>query len=154
MIHRKNFLKLAALAAITVITGGVIWAQGLGGGPFGHPRDPERMLQFMSDYLDLTPGQKEMAKATFGAARQSAEPVVAQLKQTGEQAHAAVKAGRSDAELRQIANSIGPLVSQLAYTHLSAMSKIYATLSQPQKDKLDRLREQVKERFAGPFGNQ
>ncbi|MBL8216342.1 MAG: Spy/CpxP family protein refolding chaperone [Bryobacterales bacterium] len=147
MINRKRFLKGAAIAVLTLVTGGALLAQIGPGGPFGHRPDPQRMLRMLSDYLDLTPSQQELAKSTMEAARKANEPVVEQLKQIAETGRTAVKGGKSETELRAIANSAGPLVSQLAFNHMVAMSKLYPTLSQPQKDKLERLREHMDERF-------
>lgn len=147
MINRKRFFQSAAIAVLTLVTGGVLLAQ-IGPGPFrGHRPDPQRMLQMLSDYLDLTPSQQELAKATMEATRAANEPIVEQLKQIAEAGRNAVKSGKSEAEMRAIANSAGPLVSQIAFNHMVAMSKLYPTLSQPQKDKLERLREQMGDHF-------
>lgn len=150
MINRKRFFKTAAIALLTLVTGGALVAQ-IGPGPFGgHRPDPQRMLQMLSDYLDLTPSQQELAKSTMEATRKANEPVVAQLKQIAEQGRNAVKSGKSEAEMRAIANAAGPLVSQLAFSHMQAMSKLYPALSQPQRDKLERLREHFGQRFGMP----
>jgi Spy/CpxP family protein refolding chaperone len=144
--HRKNFWKFAAVALLAIAgTTGVIWAQGRPFGPgFG---GPERMIRFLTDYLDLTPGQQELLKTQVEQTKGANEATAAQLRQIAEQARAAVKAGKSDAELQQIANSAAPLVAQLAGSHLKSMSKVYAALSQPQKDKLERLHDQVHDRI-------
>lgn len=145
---KTNFRKFAAVALLaTAATTGVVWAQGRHFGGFGGGHG--RMAAFLADYLDLTPGQQEAAKTQMEQTRKANEPAAAQLKQIMEQAHTAVKTGKSDAELQQIANSAAPLVAQIAGSHLKSMSKLYATLSQPQKDKLERLHERFKERREG-----
>lgn len=147
MINRKRFFQTAGIAILTLVTGGALLAQ-IGPGPFGGGRpDPQRMLQMLSDYLDLTPSQQELAKSTMEATRKANEPIVEQLKALAEQGRTAVKTGKTDAEMRAIANAAGPLVSQVAFNHMQAMAKLYPTLSQPQKDKLERLREQIGNRF-------
>lgn len=151
--HRKNFWKFAAVALLAIAgTTGVIWAQGRPFGP-GFGGGPERMISFLTDYLDLTPGQQEMVKTQVDQTKKANEATVAQLRQIAEQARAAVKAGKSDAELQQIANSAAPLVAQLAGSHLKSMSKVYATLSQPQKDKLERLHDRIQEHRGMRFGH-
>lgn len=150
MINRKRFFKSAAIAALTLVTGSALFAQ-IGRGPFGGRRpNPEKMLQMLSDYLDLTPSQQEVAKSTMEATRKTNEPIVAQLKDLAEQGRTAVQTGKTEAEMRALANAAGPLVSQVAFNHMQAMAKLYPTLSQPQKDKLERLRENFQNRFGFP----
>jgi hypothetical protein len=153
---RKNLLRFAAVSVLAICTAGAIGAAQLGGGlphigPFGGGGPGgmrgERMLDFLADYLDLTTSQKDLAKTTMEATRKANEPYLQQLRQVGEQARAAVQTGKSDAELQQIANSIGPLVSQLAASHMRAMKTLYATLNQPQKDKIERLHERFQQRM-------
>jgi Spy/CpxP family protein refolding chaperone len=147
MSNRKKVL-IAAVAVLALMAGsGLIWAQmGPGFGPFGMHRG-QRMLQFVTDYLDLTASQQAEAKALWQTTHQSNQNAITQLKQVAEQAREAVKAGKPDAELQQIANSIGPLVSQIAANDLKSMSKFYSTLTPDQKAKLDRLHENMRARF-------
>jgi Spy/CpxP family protein refolding chaperone len=95
----------------------------------------------MANYLELTDAQKEQAKAIFQDARAQSKPVADQLRQLRQGAKAAVKEGRSEAELEQIAQRTGPLVSQLAANHLKAMAKFRAILTPEQVDKLDKIPE-------------
>lgn len=144
----KKIVSFAAVTVVAVASMGIIRAQaGPGFGPFSGHGHRARMGQFMADHLDLTVAQQAQAKALFEATRKANEPTAAQLKQVMEQAHNAVKAGKSEGELTAIANQTGPLVSQLAANHLKAMAKFYATLSQPQKDKVERLHDHVKARI-------
>ncbi|MBI3682632.1 MAG: Spy/CpxP family protein refolding chaperone [Acidobacteria bacterium] len=145
-------MKFTAICLAAAATAGMLWAQA-GPGRFGRNGRGERGLQFLSDYLDLTAQQKEQAKALFESVRTANEPYAAELRQTFEQARSAVRAGKSEAELQQIAGSIGPVVSQMAANHLKNMAKFYNSLSQPQKDKLERLhqgvRSHIEQRFRG-----
>lgn len=143
---RKRFWKLSAGIGVLALAGaGVVWAQQHG--PFRG--NPEKMIDFMADYLDLTATQKALAKETFDQTQKATEPQRNQLQQLKEQAIAAVKAGRSEQELQALANAAAAPTSQLMGAHLKAMSKLYATLTQPQKDKLERLHN----RFGGRFGH-
>jgi len=147
MSNRKKVLTAAIAVLALTAASGAIWAQmGPRFGPFGMHRG-QRMIQFATDYLDLTAAQQAEAKALWQTTHQSNQNAIIQLKQAAEQAREAVKAGKSDAELQQIANSIGPLVSQIAANDLKSMSKFYATLTPDQKAKLDRLHENMRARF-------
>lgn len=139
-------LRIAAVALATVVTTGIVWAQGHGG--FGHRG---HMAEFVASQLDLTDAQKVLAKQIFDEARQANEPYVAQGKQIAEQAHAAVKAGKSEAELQQIANSGSTVAAQIMGTHLKAMSKFYANLTPEQKAKADKLHNSMKSMFERRF---
>jgi Spy/CpxP family protein refolding chaperone len=152
MKSRKNFWRIAAAVAVLgiAVTGFAIAQVGPGFGPFaGHPG--ERIIGFVSDYLDLTPAQQAEAKALFESSRTANAAVVAQLKTIAMQAHDAVKAGKSDAELQQIAASVGPLVSQVAANHLKAMSRFYNLLTPEQKGKADKLHQRMRSRAEQGF---
>lgn len=109
-------------------------------------------MGFVSDYLDLTPAQQAQAKALFESTRTANAASVTQLKAIAAQAHDAVKTGKSDAELQQIANGIGPLVSQLAGNHLKAMSRFYNLLTPDQKEKAEKLHERIRSRAEQGMG--
>lgn len=140
----RNRTKVLAAAVLAAALGaGALWAQapGLGRGDrasFVQERG-EKLKAFLAVYLDLTASQKDQAEAIFESTRKANEPVMDQLRQIRETAKAAVKSGKTEAELRQIAAGAGPLVAQAAANHLVAMSKFYNLLTLNQKEKLEKL---------------
>jgi hypothetical protein len=98
-------------------------------------------LQFVATYLNLNDAQKQTVQAVLQNAKAQAEPIAAQLKTGHEEMSAAIKAGKSDAELTQIATAQGNLMGQLAAIHAKAMSKVYAQLTPDQKVKAEQLIE-------------
>jgi Spy/CpxP family protein refolding chaperone len=115
---------------------------GLHGGPRG-----EKILALLATHLDLTEAQKTQAGAIFTSARTQSEPVVTQLKQQRETVASAVKAGKTETEVRQLAAAAGPLAGQLAASHAAAMLKFYQILTVPQREKLEKLHEQLSSWF-------
>ena|SRR2546421_4878550 len=113
---------------------------------------PEGRLKMLASHLDLTDAQKQAAQSIFQQARTDAQPVVQQLKQNHEAIAAAVKAGRSDAEITQVASAQGPLVGQLAAIHAKAMAHFYAQLTPEQKAKADELHSHMQGMFQQHLG--
>jgi Spy/CpxP family protein refolding chaperone len=107
----------------------------------------QHRFQRMAQALNLTDAQKEQAKAAFQQARQDAQPIRAQLKQNRQSIADAVKAGKSEAEIRELAGTTGTLAGQLAAIRATTWAKVYATLTPDQRDKADQMREQMKNRF-------
>jgi periplasmic protein CpxP/Spy len=143
----KRWIQFGGAAVLSAALGiGALLAQGGGAGNgFHHPRGAWMMR--LANQLDLSEAQKAQAKTIFQDARKQNEPLAAQLKQIHQNAEAAVKAGKSEAELRQIAAGASPLVGQLAGNHLVAQSRFYQILTDAQRAKLDELRSQMKSRF-------
>ena len=123
------------------------WMGGFGPGHFRH--DPDRFLEFVGAFLDLTDTQKQFAKTLMTGAKAEAEPVVTQLKQSRASMEEAIKANKSDAEIGDIATKSGVLIGQLAAIHSKAMAKFYAQLTSEQKTKVDRFHDRMQERFMG-----
>lgn len=138
---------LFAAAVALLAVAGVVWAQGPGVGHRFGAGGHGRMAEFIASYLDLTEAQKMQAKQIFDVARTANEQLAAQGKQLADQAHAAVKAGKSDAELQQLGNSAGVLAGQAIGNHLKAMSRFYAILTPAQKEKAEKAHEFMRSRF-------
>jgi Spy/CpxP family protein refolding chaperone len=100
---------------------------------------------FLAGYLNLTEAQKTQAEAIFSAARTAAEPLRGRLESAREALEAAVKAGKTDAEIDALAASIGTISGQLTAIHSKAMVKFRAILTPEQITKLD-----SRERRRGP----
>jgi Spy/CpxP family protein refolding chaperone len=131
--------KVLIVVAAVVALGATVVAQA----PRFHHR--ARMHAFIARQLDLTEAQKAEAKEIFKEARESAKPLVAQLREGHKAMAEAIKAGTSELELEQLASEQGTLVGKVAGIYAKAFSKFYASLTPEQKQKADKLHEQFKE---------
>ena len=127
--------KLAGIAGTVLLVAGAVFAQT----PAPHAKGNH--LQFLATYLDLTDAQKTAAQQIFSDAKAQSDPISAQLRQGHQDLAAAVKAGKSDAELTQLATTQGNLMGQLAAIHAKAFAKMYAQLTPAQQAKADQLHE-------------
>jgi Spy/CpxP family protein refolding chaperone len=119
------------------------------------PRAGKRMAKQamrgrMARALNLTPAQKEQAKAIHQQARQKAQPLAKQLKANREALAAAVKAN-DVAQIHSLSAQRGNLQGQLLGIRSEARAKVYATLTPEQKAKADQIRERVGERMKQRF---
>lgn len=92
---------------------------------------------FLAGYLNLTESQKTQAEAIFSAARTASEPVRGRMTSAREALEAAVRAGKTDAEIDAASASIGSLSGQLTAIQSKAMVKFRAILTPEQLTKLD-----------------
>lgn len=88
--------------------------------------------------LNLTETQKQQAKTIFQQARESAKPIVQQLRQDRVAMHAAVKANDA-AKIQQLSTTEGKLRGQIMAVHSGAMAKFYQTLTPEQRAKADHM---------------
>ena len=140
MTFKQKSIVAAVAALLTV---GVVFAQVEHGA---------HHMQFIATYLNLTDTQKQTLEAVMQDAKTQAAPVAAQLKAGHENMAAAIKAGKPDSELTQIATAQGALMGQLAAIHAKAFSKIYVQLTPDQKAKADQLHEHMQGAFQQHFG--
>jgi len=101
-----------------------------------------RMLQ----ELNVTPVQKEHAKAIFQQARETAKPVRDQLRQNREAMATAVKADNK-AQIEQLSADRGKLVGQLTAARTEAMAKVYHELTPQQRAKAGQIHQRVQARL-------
>jgi Spy/CpxP family protein refolding chaperone len=133
--------KVYSMGAIGVLAAGMLFAAA------DSATNPHRRLDFLASKLNLTDAQKQSAQNIFAQSREAAKPIAEQLKQTREALTAAVKAGKSDAELNSLAAQQGALVGQLSAVRAKAFSKLYAQLTPEQRDKAEQMHQRVKGRF-------
>jgi Spy/CpxP family protein refolding chaperone len=130
----------AALAA------GMMFAQAPppsgGAQPQGQHRQWKRGQGFsrLSTKLNLTDAQKEQAKSIFDAARESSKPVAQELRQQRQALQEAAKAGKTDAEIDQLANQVGSLTGQMTAVRTKAFAKFYALLTPEQRTQAQQMR--------------
>lgn len=141
--------NLGAWLAVAALGTASLFAQAAP--PARHFQRHGRFGAVMSTYLNLTDAQKTQMQSIFQDARQSAQPIRQQLKQTRQSLHAAVKAGDS-AQIQQLAGTEGAELGQLAAIHASARAKMYKMLTPDQQQKLATLQSAMHGSRRGPAG--
>lgn len=146
-------LGLAALAVVTMVAGQALSRpqqfctqsapSGGGisiGGTISANKDRAAMLATM---LGLTASQQNQAKGVFDEEEEVTRALVEQLKQASDALASAEKAVASDAEIDELATDLGSISGQLVAADAKAQTKIYAQLTEAQRQKL--------EQFPHPF---
>lgn len=128
---------VAAIAAGLVIAQPAVPARGAGRQVARH-----RMM----NALDLTDAQKQQAKEIFQQARETAQPVAKQLKDTREALHAAIQANDT-AQIQTLSTQQGALQGQLSSIRSAAMAKFYSNLTPEQRAKAEQMRSKIRERM-------
>ncbi|MBV9772236.1 MAG: hypothetical protein JOZ32_21870, partial [Bryobacterales bacterium] len=85
------------------------------------------------------------AKSIFHSARESAQPIRQQLRQTRQSLRAAIQANNA-AEIQQLASAEGSEVGQLTAIRSTAFAKVYQTLTPDQQQKMAALQQARKAR--------
>ena len=131
MQFKTQFLTWTAVTALAA------------GSLFAMPAHTGRAGRFdvMATRLGLTDAQKTQAKSIFADQHQAAKPIVQQLRQERQAVRAAVKAGKSDQEIQQLASAEGPQLAQLAGLRASAHAKFLAILTPAQQQQLASMRQ-------------
>jgi Spy/CpxP family protein refolding chaperone len=154
---RYSFLKYAAL---TTVTAGIAFAQA----PAGNAQRMESntqessstqeesrsvtgRLEHMAQNLNLTAAQKEQARMIFEHARQSAQPILGELRQNRMALTAAAKGGASESDIQRLANDHGRFLGQLVAIRTEASAKFYQLLTPEQRAKADQMHEQFRGRM-------
>jgi Spy/CpxP family protein refolding chaperone len=157
---RYSFIKYAAL---TTVTAGITFAQV----PEGEAQDAQRVapstqeapntpeasrsvtahLEHMAQALNLTASQREQARMIFEHARQSAQPILPELRQNRMKLTAAAKANASESDIQKLADDQGRLLGQMVAIRTEASAKFYQLLTPEQRVKADQMREQARQRM-------
>jgi Spy/CpxP family protein refolding chaperone len=107
--------------------------------------------QRIAQALNLTDAQKQQTQAIIQQTRQTVQPLKQQAKQNRQALMAAVKAGKGDVEIHQLALTQGNLAGQLVAARAEALAKFYSTLTPEQRAKADlmtqQLRQMIKQRI-------
>lgn len=152
---KKNIAIWGAAAVLAVGSFSVVaQAQGPGGrGPGGpHGDGPGALMGMLGTAIGLTDAQKAEIKTIFETANTNNASLHEELKASREAEKAAVKAGKSDAELAQLAASYAQLHVRMHTVRLQTEAKVYKVLTPEQRAKVEKLREEMTSRMAGRFG--
>lgn len=153
-LQMKKTIVVAAMALMTV-TG--LFAQG-GPGRRGDRTPPtaaemiERRVEMLTTLLTLDAAQQAQAKTIFTNEQTEAEAIRAKVDTAQDALQAAIKGSSSDAQIDQLAASLGTLHGQSLAVHSKAQSKFRAILNATQKEKLDTARGGFGGGFGGPGG--
>jgi len=148
---KRNYVRFATIAAMGA---GMAFAQAPAAPAPAQPKagfhammqQRGMMRQRWMQELNLSPDQKDKAKAIFDQARETNRPVRQEMRQNRESLEAAVKAG-DQAKMRQLSTEQGRLMGKMIATRSEAMSKFYTILTPDQRAKADQLRKQFRERM-------
>jgi Spy/CpxP family protein refolding chaperone len=139
-----RFSVVAALAAGFVFAQAPSTAaQPTGGKTAVRPRAVVR--QRIAQALNLTDAQKQQAQAIIQQTRQTVQPLKQQAKQNRQALMAAVKAGKGEVEIHQLALTQGNLAGQLVAARTEALAKFYSTLTPEQRAKADLMTQQLRQ---------
>ncbi len=108
-----------------------------------------RIFDRIATQLNLTDNQKQQSKAILQSARESTQPIGQQLRQNRQALHDAIKAGKPDADIDQLAANTGSLMGQMTAIRTKAFARIYALLTPEQRTKADQLGGRVRGMFMG-----
>ena len=139
---KNNLVRFVGMAALA---SGMMFSQAPA--PPAQPESPAQrwqqrrgqMFDRMATRLNLTDDQKQQARSIMQSARESAQPITQQLKQNRQALRDAVKAGKTDADIDQLAASTGTLMGQATAIRTKAFAKVYAMLTPEQRTKADQL---------------
>jgi Spy/CpxP family protein refolding chaperone len=112
---------------------------GRGGGAMGAGRggpvqmDEREALDLVALLLNLTDPQKQQLQTIFDAAEKIALPAATQLQASSDSLFEAVKAGKTDDEIRSIAAQQGSLRTQILTLQAQTFSKLWGILNADQK---------------------
>jgi Spy/CpxP family protein refolding chaperone len=147
--------QLTRLAAVGAVAAGMIFAQAPAPAqaPTAQPNQNRTATnhraiarRHMFQALNLTPAQKQSAKAIFQQAREAARPVRDQLRQNREAMTAAVKADNKG-QIEQLSAERGKLMGQLTTARTEAMASFYHELTPQQRAKADQIHQRLEARI-------
>ena len=135
--------RLATLLMIVMLSPSVSLAQGRHGGMRGGARggavlmDDRTALLILSALLSLTDSQQQQLGTAFDAAVKTAAPLVAQMETGKEALFEAVKSGKSDDQIKSLAEQQGSLESRMLALQAQTFSKMWALLTSDQRSEVD-----------------
>lgn len=140
---RAIMKRLAKLFIILILCPAVCLAQGRRGGTRGGARggavqmDERTALLLLSALLNLSDSQQQQLGTVFDAAVKTAAPIATQMEVGKEALFEAVKSGKSDDQIKNMAEQEGSLTSRMLALQAQTFSKMWALLNSDQKSKVD-----------------
>ena len=139
--------KVALLLGVAVLCPTLSFAQGRRGTAGGRARgtgapvqmDERTVLDLFSAILNLSDSQQQQLHAAFDAAVKTAAPISTQMENNNVAIFEAVKAGKSDDQVKTLVEQQASLSSQMLMLQAQTFSKTWAVLSSDQKARFDDL---------------
>lgn len=135
--------RLATLFIILTLCPTVSLAQGRRGGRRGGARggavqmDERTALLVLSALLNLSDSQQQQLGAVFDAAVKTAAPIATQMEAGKEALFEAVKSGKSDDQIKNLAEQEGSFTSRMLALQAQTFSKMWTLLNRDQKSEVD-----------------
>jgi hypothetical protein len=94
-------------------------------------------LQLLTFVLHLSNSQQAQLRAAFDAALKTAAPITTKLQKDKSSLFEAVRSGKSEDEIKGLAQQEGTLVSQMLLLQAQTFAKLWTTLDSDQKSRVD-----------------
>ena len=94
-------------------------------------------LELVTLVLKLSDSQQEQLRAAFDAALKEATPTADEMEHAKDALFAAVRSGKSEEEIRRLADEQGQLTSRMLLLQAQTFSKLWALLDSRQKGLAD-----------------
>jgi hypothetical protein len=140
---RTIMKRLATLLIIGTLSPAISLAQGRHGGMRAGARggpvlmDDRTALLILSALLSLSESQQQQLGTAFDAAVKTAAPLVTQMETGKEALFEAVKSGKSEDQVKSLAEQQGSLVSRMLALQAQTFSKMWALLTSDQRSEVD-----------------
>lgn len=105
-----------------------------------------RFLSQVETVLSMTPAQKDQAQMAFDEAKQAAQPVRQQLKETNQSLKAAIRSDNMD-QIQRLSTAEGQEIGRLVTIRNTAVAKIYNSLTPDQRVKAEALQNMMMRSF-------
>ncbi|MBK7930141.1 MAG: Spy/CpxP family protein refolding chaperone [Bryobacterales bacterium] len=132
--------------------GGPGGGPGMGMGPGGHGGRGGMLGPMAGAALGLTDAQKTQIQEIHTATQAANAPYLEQMKPLRDTELAAIKAGKSEIELKNLAQGMAVLTANIHANHLIAQAKIWKLLTPEQQAKADQLRQNMRDHFEQRVG--
>ena len=151
---RERFLQVVSVGFMIMYIGSA-WADTEDGGHHGMHRgmahggpDMERMIEHMSQRLELDKAQELAIRNIVDAAKPEAEALHKQERSNREAMHALdLSDADYDVKLQNLAVRNGELVTQMTLLHGRVMAEVSAKLTDEQRAKMSEGRDEMRKRF-------
>ena len=111
-------------------------------------RHSGHMVQFFSDYLDLSQAQRDQVKQILGKDQPAMQPLMQQMHQDRQQMRQLIESGAfDDAKARALATQQTLTMTELTVQRAHMFSDMYQVLTADQKTKLDKFLDRHEQRF-------
>jgi Spy/CpxP family protein refolding chaperone len=94
-------------------------------------------LQLIAFVLRLNDSQQQQLRPIFDDAAKAAVPIAAQIQEGKTALFAAAKAGKSEEQIKRLAEQQGALTSQMLLLQAHTFAKLWAILNEGQKSEVD-----------------